>query len=188
VKRESIISEGIKRPEVMRVLRLVAYTLILAVSLVVTMSVTAKAATFTTTPMFRLYNPNSGEHFYTQSWRERDSLADVGWRYEGEAWNSPSVSWSRVYRLYNPNSGLHHYTTDVGERASLMELGWRNEGVGWYSCDSRDVTVMRLYDPNSGQHHYTTSLNEASFLSMAGWNFEGTCWYGSFNTQNYIGS
>lgn len=36
--------------------------------------------------MYRLYNPNSGEHFYTASASERDVLARVGWVYEGIGW------------------------------------------------------------------------------------------------------
>lgn len=32
--------------------------------------------------MYRLYNPNSGEHFYTADSNERDHLTGVGWVYE----------------------------------------------------------------------------------------------------------
>lgn len=32
--------------------------------------------------VYRLYNPNSGEHFYTQSENERDSLSATGWKAE----------------------------------------------------------------------------------------------------------
>ena len=35
--------------------------------------------------MYRLYNPNSGEHFYTSNQGERDHLVSLGWRYEGVA-------------------------------------------------------------------------------------------------------
>lgn len=33
--------------------------------------------------MYRLYNPNSSEHFYTASVAERDHLVSVGWKNEG---------------------------------------------------------------------------------------------------------
>ena len=33
--------------------------------------------------MYRLYNPNSGEHFYTADADEKGNLVRVGWRYEG---------------------------------------------------------------------------------------------------------
>lgn len=35
--------------------------------------------------MYRLYNPNSGEHFYTASAAEKVSVTNAGWRYEGYA-------------------------------------------------------------------------------------------------------
>ena len=39
-----------------------------------------------TVNMYRLYNPNSGEHFYTSSNGERDHLISLGWNYEGIGW------------------------------------------------------------------------------------------------------
>lgn len=39
-----------------------------------------------TTPMYRLYNPNSGEHFYTGSAEERAMLVEAGWHYEDIGW------------------------------------------------------------------------------------------------------
>ena len=34
-------------------------------------------------PMYRLFNPNAGDHHYTGSAEERDMLINAGWRYEG---------------------------------------------------------------------------------------------------------
>ena len=33
--------------------------------------------------MHRLYNPNSGEHFYTGDVSEKNYLSSIGWKYEG---------------------------------------------------------------------------------------------------------
>ena len=63
--------------------------------------------------MYRLYNPNSGEHFYTANPAEKNNLVSLGWRYEGIGWTAPKKSNTPVYRLYNPNSGDHHYTVNV---------------------------------------------------------------------------
>ncbi len=130
--------------------------------------------------MYRLYNPNSGEHFYTASAAERDELEIYGWYYEGIAWKAPKKSNTSVYRLYNPNSGDHHYTTSVTERNSLVSVGWSYEGVGWYSDDNRGVALFRLYNPNAfaGSHHYTTSRSERNNLVRSGWKYEGIAWYG----------
>lgn len=126
--------------------------------------------------MYRLYNPNSGEHFYTESSYERDSVVKAGWRYEGVGWVAPTTSDTPVYRLYNPHAGDHFYTTDSYERDSLVKVGWRYEGVGWYSGGS--VTVYRQYNPNAsaGSHNYTTSYWENQSLVKAGWLAEGTAW------------
>ncbi|MDD6221329.1 MAG: leucine-rich repeat protein, partial [Lachnospiraceae bacterium] len=85
--------------------------------------------------MYRLYNPNSGEHFYTSNQGERDHLVSLGWRYEGVAWNAP-LTGAPIFRLYNPNAGDHHYTGSEKERDDLVKLGWKYEGVAWYTAPS----------------------------------------------------
>ena len=134
----------------------------------------------TSKAMYRLYNPNSGEHFYTASAGERDNLKKVGWRYEGIAWNAPSISGTPVYRLYNPNGGDHHYTTSSSERQYLIKVGWRDESIGWYSDEGKSVPVYRQYNPNAktGSHNFTTSLDENNYLVKQGWKGEGIAWYG----------
>lgn len=85
-------------------------------------------------PIYRLYNPNSGEHFYTRDSNESKYLNSLGWNYEGTGWNAPSTG-TPVYRLYNPNAtgaGSHHYTLNSYEINSIVSAGWRYEGVSWY--------------------------------------------------------
>ena len=129
--------------------------------------------------MSRLYNPNSGEHFYTANEEETRHLVSVGWRYEGIGWFAPASSDTPVYRLYNPNAGDHHYTTSVAERDHLRSVGWRYEGIGWYSDDARTVALLRQYNPNAraGAHNFTTSEFERDSLVKAGWSDEDIGWY-----------
>lgn len=130
--------------------------------------------------MYRLYNPNSGEHFYTQEKAERNHLTAVGWKSEGTGWTAPKTSNTPVYRLYNPNAGDHHYTMSLAERNYLTSVGWDYEGIGWYSDDKKAVPLYRQYNPNAkaGSHNYTTSQSEHSYLVSLGWNDEGIAWYG----------
>ncbi len=130
--------------------------------------------------MHRLYNPNSGEHFYTASTGERDGLVRAGWRYEGVAWVAPTKSGTPVFRLYNKNAGDHHYTTSKAERDKLVSLGWRYEGIGWYSDDAKGQALFRLYNPNAkaGSHHYTVNAGERDGLVRLGWRNENVGWYG----------
>ncbi|WP_248922514.1 InlB B-repeat-containing protein [Olsenella intestinalis] len=127
-------------------------------------------------PMFRLYNPYSGEHFYTASPGEREFLSRVGWNYEGVGWWAPIEGGEPVYRLYNPYAGDHHYTPSPGERDALVAAGWNYEGVGWNSGGS--VPVLRQYNPYAtvGTHNFTTSEAENDALVRAGWHFEGVGW------------
>lgn len=130
--------------------------------------------------MYRLYNPNSGEHFYTSATGERDNLINVGWTYEGVGWQAPASSNTPVYRLYNQYGGEHHYTTSMSERDFLIANGWTYESIGWYSDDARTVPLYRQYNPNafSNNHNYTTSLGENDWLVSIGWQAEGVGWYG----------
>lgn len=130
--------------------------------------------------MFRLYNPNSGEHFYTADANEKNNLVSVGWKYEGIGWTAPKTSDKPVYRLYNQNGGEHHYTLDVSERDFLVSVGWTYEGIGWYSADTNGVPVYRQYNPNAfaNNHNYTTDKAENDWLVSMGWKAEDIGWYG----------
>ena len=139
----------------------------------------AAMATAETVDMYRLYNPNSGEHFYTGNWSERTNLIELGWISEGIGWVAPKTSKSPVYRLYNPNAGDHHYTLSSSERDGLARVGWIFEGIGWYSDDKMRIPILRQYNPNAktGAHNFTSSSEENKELVEAGWTAEGVGWY-----------
>lgn len=141
----------------------------------------SKPSASSTVTMWRLYNPNSGEHFYTGNAKERDMLVRIGWKSEGEGWTAPT-SGDPVYRLYNPNAGDHHYTLNPGERDMLVKVGWTYEGVGWHSATASDTDrkpLYRQYNPNAvaGAHNYTLSKAENDHLARIGWCAEGLAWY-----------
>lgn len=127
--------------------------------------------------MHRVYNPNSGEHFYTGSSAERDGLVSLGWQDEGSAWHADRDG-IEIYRLYNPNDGDHHYTADAAEARALVSFGWQDEGIGWMGA-KQGKPVYRLYNPNAkcGAHLFTTDENEAKALVSYGWQDEGIAWY-----------
>ena len=136
-------------------------------------------------PMNRLYNPNSGEHFYTADIKEKEALVALGWQDEGYGWVAPQTAQNNdkpVYRLYNPNAGDHHYTIDANEVKTLVSFGWKDEGKGWYSDENgKQVAVYRQYNPfanGAGAHNYTVSKAENDHLVSLGWTPEGTAWYG----------
>ncbi len=128
-------------------------------------------------PMYRLYNPYTGEHFYTASDTECNEVSAAGWSYEGVGWFAPE-SGDPVYRVYNSFAGEHHYTLSSAERDSLVAVGWSDEGTGWLS--GGDVPLYREYNPNAFacNHNYTTNVDEHSSLVSLGWRDEGIAWYG----------
>lgn len=50
-------------------------------------------------PVYRLYNPYSGDHHYTMAQSEINSLTKIGWRYEGLSFYSGGSK--PIYRLFN---------------------------------------------------------------------------------------
>lgn len=129
--------------------------------------------------MYRLYNPKTAEHFYTQSAEERDNLVRGGWNNEGIGWHAPTGSSTPVYRVFNPNSGDHHYTTNLEEYQTLTRIGWNAEGIGWYSESNKGAPIYRLYNKTIkvGSHHYTQNAAERDKLVNEGWVYEGIAWY-----------
>ncbi|WP_257589921.1 hypothetical protein [Lactococcus lactis] len=83
--------------------------------------------------MYRLYNKNTGEHFYTRSAFERDSLIKGGWNNEETGWTAPT-SGTAVYRVYNPNAkgGNHYYTASRYEADNLVKGGWKFGKIQFY--------------------------------------------------------
>ena len=86
-------------------------------------------------PVYRLFNPATGEHLYTVDRNERSVLATIGWQEEGEKLVGADETGLPVYRLRNPHAdgpSSHLYTTDANERAVLLSLGYEDEGISWY--------------------------------------------------------
>lgn len=145
-----------------------------------TSSVTTAEESISQLPMYRLYNRYNGEHLFTSSSSEAQSLISLGWTGESVAWFTPN-SGNAVFRLYNRYSGDHHYTTSRDEYNSLVSLGWSGEGVGFYSDSSQTTMVYRLFNPyvTVATHHYTTAQSEYDYLGSIGWRKEGAGWYGA---------
>ena len=88
-------------------------------------------------PVNRLYNPNNGDHYWTMDRKEYRELQRLGWRGEGDAWESaPASSGVPIYQLYNPYETVntHLWTSDTVEVSALVSIGWINEGPKWYAA------------------------------------------------------
>ena len=130
--------------------------------------------------VYRMYNPFTGEHFYTTSEAENGNLQLNGWVEEGIGWFGATTG-DPVYRVYNPNAlgGDHYYTLDLNEANYLVSLGWMMDLGGapaFYSGGG--VDLYEAYNPNaqSGAHNYTTNRGEQNALLSAGWLFDKVAW------------
>lgn len=169
------------------VLSMLAVTTILISGTAIQRQVHADAAyTGEKAPVYKVYNPNSGEHVYTPVGFEVVELKKAGWRDEGVSFYIPYThendsNFPIVYRLYNPNAGDHHYTTSVYEAKNLLSLGWHDDGQGVrfpVAKSTEGSPVYRLYNPNAkvGSHYFTMSSYERDSLIRAGWKNEGVAY------------
>lgn len=128
--------------------------------------------------VYRVYNPQTGQHHFTTDINEAQFCVNIGWQNEGATWPAPA-SGDPVYRLCNPNTGEHLFTVNNCERDHLKSIGWYDEKTGWYSESDpiKQNPVYRLYNPDLKQHHYTPYESERNFCLRNGWNDEGIGFY-----------
>ncbi|WP_288340667.1 hypothetical protein [uncultured Allobaculum sp.] len=86
-------------------------------------------------PVYRLYDPNAGDHHFTKDKKEYDALGKLGWTQEGSAWYCSPETDTPVYRQYNPNAqaGRHNLTSNTKEKEYLISVGWKDAGIVWYT-------------------------------------------------------
>lgn len=127
-----------------------------------------------TVPIFRLYNSEAKNHFYTKSKNERTSARQkYNYVYEGVGFYQKNLNGSPVYRLYSGLSKNHFYTASESEKINSEKLGYRYEGVGFYINPSTTTPVYRLFSGSAGNHFYTTSQSEVENAKKAGYRYEG---------------
>jgi hypothetical protein len=81
--------------------------------------------------LYRVYNPNDGNHLFTMNSHEKDELTALGWHDEGVGWRV-SMTGKPVYRIYNPGSGEHIYTLNYEEVKAAEAAGMIDEGIAWW--------------------------------------------------------
>ena len=133
------------------------------------------------TELYRVYNPNNGDHYFTTNSTEADRLVKLGWKAEGAPYkvckdrteygaetvhhNFGTAVWS----VYNPNTGEHLLTFEA-EADALANKGWVKENLKFYTVQNGSQDVVRVYNPNtSGPAHLYTKMSEASILAGKGW-------------------
>jgi hypothetical protein len=94
-------------------------------------------------PMYRWFNPTSGDHFYTTAAGERPA----NYNQEGIAFYClPTQQEGAIafYRWFDPGSRYHFYTTDPGGEYA-PRLGYTSEGIACYVFGSQVKDTVRLF-------------------------------------------
>lgn len=114
-----------------------------------------------TSPVYRFFNPANGDHLYTASEAEKDSL-----------------TMAPVYRFFNPASNDHFYTASNSEKslvANTSQSGYYFEGIAFYGYTSQvsgTAPVYRYFNQTSGDHFYSTNS-----ATPPGYTSEGVAFY-----------
>ena len=179
-----------------KVMKLSIFVFLMSMSVLVFGSIDASAEETEVNvkwPVYRVYNPDSGEHLFTMDAAEHQTLVEIGWKNEGTAFYGLGRLTDlnqQVVRLYNPNSGEHLYTANSYEVLHLMSIGWSNDCTGFITAEPDGQPVYRLYNPNAkkaGGHHFTLDEGEKDYLVKVGWKYEGIAFYGyaDFSTRDF---
>jgi YD repeat-containing protein len=130
-----------------------------------------------TLPVYRFYNTKNGDHFYTTSEDEKNTVSnnpDSGYVFEKIAFYAYSSQISEttpVYRFYNPTTGDHFYTISEDEKNVVInnpQWGYYFENIRFYVFKnqvSNSFPVYRFYNPTNGDHFYTASESEKENIS-----------------------
>lgn len=85
-----------------------------------------------TLPVYKMYNPSSGDMILTIHYKDAVALQGDGWQYKGVPFFANKKTGAAMYRLYNPSFGQHFYTTDKDYAMRLKKGGWAYEGAVFY--------------------------------------------------------
>ena len=131
--------------------------------------------------LYRLYNPNDGDHYYTDNKDEAMFLSAVGWTQEKSEYKVVSACKANgfgtaVYSVYNPNTGEHLLTVDVDEAEYLESVGWNwdnDRAAKFYAPQNATKAVYRVYNPyTAGPAHHYADQEETTALVDLGWRWD----------------
>ncbi|KFI47931.1 InlB B-repeat-containing protein [Bifidobacterium biavatii] len=147
--------------------------------------------------LYRVYNPNNGDHYFTTNRKEATRLVQLGWKAEGAPYKVAKARSNSVYTgtdekgnpiytkvsanfgtavwsVYNPNTGEHLLTFE-SEANGLAKAGWTKEDIKFYTSQNGNAPVVRVYNPNTnGPAHLYTKASEARGLAKLGWKIDNS--------------
>ena len=143
------------------------------------------------TPIYRLYNANTSDHFLTVSEEQRDqAVSNYGYTYEKVAYNAPVNSSTPVYSMVCPGTSEHIYSMDLNDLQSWCaahpEYYMQDGGKPvFYSADALTGTaVYQFFNTNQtvdkASHMFVTEgSDDYNTLVAWGWQNDGVKFYAS---------
>ena len=132
--------------------------------------------------VYRLYNPNSGEHLFTAKFGEYMNLIPHGWKTEGADFDAYEMNVEGsipVYRVFDPNTknGNHLYTTSLEEAGQLVEESnwlWDFGGNPAYYATGK-FALVKFHQNSTNKDFYTANPSEVARLEkLRDYKKEGT--------------
>jgi len=140
-----------------------------------------------TGPVYRLYNPKTGEHFYTVSHSEAitNGCSNPGYKLEASSYflsddiSIPNAT--TVSRLYSNDTGDRLYSISANEISAAIVAGYHIETPSAFLAQttwpSGGATVFRLYNVKTHRHLYTWNAGERDTAISNGYTNEGNAFY-----------
>ncbi|KAJ7616612.1 hypothetical protein FB45DRAFT_716372, partial [Roridomyces roridus] len=137
-------------------------------------------------PLYRDFNGDIGDHFYTTDKAEYDAANQGGYTAEGARLSVFSQQYAgtvRFFRLWNGGSGDHFYTTNATEvDSAVTHNGYVHEddkAPMWIYPDQLcgSVPLYRMYNNGASDHFYTIDAAERDDAAAHGWSFEWIAGY-----------
>jgi hypothetical protein len=139
--------------------------------------------------VYRFFDTNTGDHFYTTSAAEKQQILQTlpSYHYEGVAWATPDKGpgTEDVFRFYDTATRDHFFTDSAAERDQILKTlpSYHYEGVAFQAyadpsaAGSGADTLERFYNTTTHVHHYAASAQEGYAINHgsagAGWVDDG---------------
>ena len=135
-------------------------------------------------PLYRMYNSQIVDHFYTTDYSEVANAQQINYVYEGIACSlrDSQVSGTQpLLRYWSQSAYDHFYTLHSSEiSGNLKNFHYKYEGVTGY-CSPQPgpnlVPLYRYYHEQNADHFYTTDENEIGTSGNGGYAYETVACY-----------
>lgn len=116
-------------------------------------------------PVFHLFNEESGQHFWGLESKKTRKLEDKGWVNQGatfDASDDKRKGLDPIYRLKNKSTGDFTWLSDKSLVKERVRSGWENQGVAWFApANNGEIEIASSdYDPITGKLKLSYSLDD----------------------------